>query len=91
MIFYGTNPIAWSNDDDQTLGAHISLDQCLDECARSALMALKKDTNFRTTVGASKGHSAARAEIRFRLAFDQPAGQSIWKPKRQPCSRSLIF
>ncbi len=22
MIRYGTNPIAWSNDDDQTLGAH---------------------------------------------------------------------
>lgn len=32
MILYGTNPIAWSNDDDQTLGAHISLDQCLSDC-----------------------------------------------------------
>jgi len=29
MILYGTNPIAWSNDDDQNLGADISLDQCL--------------------------------------------------------------
>ncbi|PCJ91278.1 MAG: myo-inosose-2 dehydratase [Hyphomicrobiales bacterium] len=31
MVQYGTNPIAWSNDDDQTLGAHISLLQCLSE------------------------------------------------------------
>jgi inosose dehydratase len=29
MIRYGTNPIAWSNDDDQSIGAHISLEQCL--------------------------------------------------------------
>lgn len=31
MIRFGTNPIAWSNDDDQTLGAHIPLEQCLRE------------------------------------------------------------
>ncbi len=33
MIRYGTNPIAWSNDDDRTLGAHIPLEQCLSEAA----------------------------------------------------------
>ena len=33
MIRFGTNPIAWSNDDDQTLGAHIPLEQCLREAA----------------------------------------------------------
>ncbi|WP_370197536.1 myo-inosose-2 dehydratase [Aurantimonas sp.] len=33
MIRFGTNPIAWSNDDDQSLGAHIPLDQCLGEAA----------------------------------------------------------
>ncbi|MFY0622233.1 MAG: myo-inosose-2 dehydratase [Pelagimonas sp.] len=31
MILYGTNPIAWANDDDQTLGAHIPTDQILRE------------------------------------------------------------
>ncbi len=31
MILYGTNPIAWSNDDDRSLGADISLEQCLRE------------------------------------------------------------
>ncbi len=31
MIRFGTNPIAWSNDDDRSLGADISLEQCLRE------------------------------------------------------------
>ncbi len=31
MIYYGTNPIAWSNDDDRTLGGDISLETCLDQ------------------------------------------------------------
>ncbi|MCF6317098.1 MAG: myo-inosose-2 dehydratase [Marinosulfonomonas sp.] len=34
MIYYGTNPIAWSNDDDQTLGAHISLEECLRDAGK---------------------------------------------------------
>jgi inosose dehydratase len=33
MIRYGTNPIAWSNDDDRTIGAHISLGRCLSDVA----------------------------------------------------------
>lgn len=31
MIRYGTNPIAWANDDDQTIGAHIPTEQILRE------------------------------------------------------------
>ncbi len=42
MILYGTNPIAWSNDDDQTLGAHISLEQCLDETAKIGFDGIEK-------------------------------------------------
>ncbi|MGF0540211.1 myo-inosose-2 dehydratase [Agrobacterium sp. ES01] len=34
MIRFGTNPIAWANDDDQTLGANIPTDQILREAAR---------------------------------------------------------
>jgi len=34
MILYGTNPIAWANDDDQTLGAHIPTEQILTEAAK---------------------------------------------------------
>ena len=33
MILYGTNPIAWANDDDQTLGAHIPTEQILSEAS----------------------------------------------------------
>ncbi|WP_424931240.1 myo-inosose-2 dehydratase [Amaricoccus macauensis] len=32
MILYGTNPIAWSNDDDWSIGDHISLEECLSDC-----------------------------------------------------------
>ncbi len=42
MIRYGTNPIAWSNDDDQTLGAHISLEQCLREAAQIGFDGIEK-------------------------------------------------
>ncbi len=49
MILYGTNPIAWSNDDDQTLGASITLDQCLDECAKIGFDGIEKGHKFPTT------------------------------------------
>lgn len=42
MIRYGTNPIAWSNDDDQTLGGHISLEQCLSETAQIGFDGIEK-------------------------------------------------
>lgn len=48
MILYGTNPIAWSNDDDQTLGAHISLEQCLDETAKIGFDGIEKGHKFPT-------------------------------------------
>ena len=34
MIQFGTNPIAWANDDDQTIGANISTDRILEEAGR---------------------------------------------------------
>jgi inosose dehydratase len=34
MIKFGTNPIAWANDDDQTLGADIPTERILDEAGR---------------------------------------------------------
>ncbi|WP_290736648.1 hypothetical protein [Amaricoccus sp.] len=34
MILYGTNPIAWSNDDDWSLGDHLSLEDCLGDCRK---------------------------------------------------------
>ena len=42
MILYGTNPIAWSNDDDWSLGDHLSLEDCLDDCRRIGFDGIEK-------------------------------------------------
>jgi inosose dehydratase len=42
MILYGTNPIAWSNDDDTTIGAHLTLDDCLSDCRRIGFDGIEK-------------------------------------------------
>lgn len=34
MILFGTNPIAWANDDDQSIGADIPTERILDEAGR---------------------------------------------------------
>ena len=34
MIQFGTNPIAWANDDDQTIGADIPTTRILEEAGR---------------------------------------------------------
>jgi inosose dehydratase len=49
MIRYGTNPIAWTNDDDRSLGAHISLKQCLDETAAIGFDGIEKGHKLPTT------------------------------------------
>jgi inosose dehydratase len=46
MIQYGTNPIAWSNDDDQRLGADISLEQCLREAGEIGFDGIEKGHKF---------------------------------------------
>lgn len=42
MILFGTNPIAWSNDDDQSIGAHLSLDDCLNDCREIGFDGIEK-------------------------------------------------
>ena len=46
MIRYGTNPIAWSNDDDRSLGADIPLDQCLSDASRIGFEGIEKGHKF---------------------------------------------
>ncbi len=46
MIRYGTNPIAWSNDDDRSLGAYISLEQCLAEAGEIGFDGIEKGHKF---------------------------------------------
>ena len=54
MILFGTNPIAWSNDDDQTLGAHLTLDNCLDDCAKIGFDGIEKGHKFPTDAAGLK-------------------------------------
>jgi inosose dehydratase len=42
MILYGTNPIAWSNDDDWSIGDHLSLEDCLTDCRRIGFDGIEK-------------------------------------------------
>jgi inosose dehydratase len=58
MILYGTNPIAWSNDDDRTLGGDIPLEECLRQAA-----AIGFD-------GIEKGHKFPDAAPAMRAALD---------------------
>lgn len=64
MILFGTNPIAWSNDDDRTIGAHISLDQCLDDCAKIGFDGIEKGHKLPTDVPNLKAVLARRG-LRF--------------------------
>ncbi len=73
---YGTNPIAWSNDDDRSLGAHITLDQCLDEAAKIGFDGIEKGHKFPQEAAALKSSAGtAQVALCFRLAFAQSAGQ----------------
>lgn len=54
MILYGTNPIAWSNDDDQNIGVHISLEQCLREAGEIGFDGIEKGHKMPTEPEALK-------------------------------------
>lgn len=49
MILFGTNPIAWSNDDDRSIGAHITLEECLDDCQAIGFDGIEKGHKLPTT------------------------------------------
>ncbi len=46
MVRYGTNPIAWSNDDDHSLGGDISLETCLSEAGKIGFEGIEKGHKF---------------------------------------------
>jgi inosose dehydratase len=46
MILYGTNPIAWSNDDDPSLGADIPLETCLREAGEIGFDGIENGHKF---------------------------------------------
>ena len=46
MIRFGTNPIAWSNDDDQSLGADIPLQTCLTQASAIGFAGIENGHKF---------------------------------------------
>ncbi len=68
MIRYGANPIAWSNDDDQTLGAFISLEQCLKEAGEIGFDGIENGHKFPQDPG----------ELRAKLEPNGLAFVSAW-------------
>lgn len=54
MVLYGTNPIAWSNDDDHSIGAHLSLDDCLSDCRKIGFDGIEKGHKMPDEGGALK-------------------------------------
>ena len=48
MTLYGTNPIAWSNDDDHSLGADSPLDTCLRQAGEIGFDGIEKGHKFPT-------------------------------------------
>lgn len=64
MILYGTNPIAWSNDDDRTLGADIPLETCLREAAEIGFDGIEKGHKMPNDPGELKA-TLGRHRLRF--------------------------
>jgi inosose dehydratase len=64
MILYGTNPIAWSNDDDHSLGADITLEQCLREAGQIGFDGIEKGHKMPTDPAALKAALAPHG-LRF--------------------------
>ena len=48
MIRHGVNPIGWTNDDDPSLGDHISLEQCLREASAIGFEGIEKGRRMPT-------------------------------------------
>ena len=64
MILYGTNPIAWSNDDDWSIGDHLSLEDCLQDCRKIGFDGIEKGHKMPDAGGALKAKLAE-----FGLSF----------------------
>lgn len=64
MILYGTNPIAWTNDDDPRIGAHLTLADCLRDCREIGFDGIEKGHRMPADGTALKG-ALAEYGLRF--------------------------
>ena len=89
MILYGTNPIAWANDDDRSIGADIPTDRILDEAGRqigfdgieNGHRWPEDPVELRETLG------AYGLQVDLRLVLDQHCWSARSKTRSPPSSR----
>ncbi|MBE9640953.1 myo-inosose-2 dehydratase [Salipiger mangrovisoli] len=68
MIRFGTNPIAWSNDDDWSIGDHLSLEDCLRDCRAIGFDGIEKGHKM-PAEGAALKAKLAEYELRFAAGW----------------------
>ncbi len=68
MILYGTNPIAWSNDDDWSIGDHLSLEDCLEDCRKIGFDGIEKGHKMPDAGGVLKAKLAGYG-LRFAAGW----------------------
>jgi sugar phosphate isomerase/epimerase len=90
MILYGTNPIAWSNDDDQTLGANISLQECLNDTQRIGFDGIEKGHKFPTRIPLLKAVLGLR-NLRYATGWHSLnlLAHDVEAEKRRFCRRKI--
>jgi inosose dehydratase len=64
VILYGTNPIAWSNDDDWSIGDHLSLEDCLSDCRKIGFDGIEKGHKM-----PDEGHALKAKLAEYGLRF----------------------
>ncbi len=60
MIHYGTHPIAWSNEDDHSLGAGIPVEKCLDDASIIGFAGIELGHKFPQEPGVLRALLASR-------------------------------
>ncbi len=68
MIRFGTNPIAWSNDDDWSIGDHLSLEDCLRDCQAIGFDGIEKGHKM-PGEGAALKAKLAEFDLRFAAGW----------------------
>lgn len=68
MILFGTNPIAWSNDDDWSIGDHISLEQCLEDTRKIGFDGIEKGHKMPDD-GAALKEKLGEFDLRFAAGW----------------------
>ncbi len=84
-------PIAWSNDDDRTLGAHISLEQCLKEAGEIGFDGIEKGHKMPTEPAALKLRLNRMVWLLFPAGIPSTFLHTVLRRRRKRSSHTLTF